>query len=78
MADPELLRAMQAAVAVAKANGIFLGGRADTPSYSVAYNGTGYRITCLKTVSLPCKGVIVCETDKLRTHFIACRADVKM
>ncbi len=74
MSDPELLRAMRGAVDAAKANGIFAGGRAETPSYSVAYNGTGYLITCGKAVELPCVGVIVCETDKLRTHFIACRA----
>ena len=46
MSDPELLRAMRGAIDAAKANGIFVGGRVDTPSYSVAYNGAGYLITC--------------------------------
>ena len=74
MSDPELLRAMRAAVTAARTNGSFAGGRVDTPTYSVAFNGVGYLVTCPRTVTMPCASVLVCETAHRYTHFIACRA----
>jgi hypothetical protein len=70
--DPELLHAMRAAVTVAKANGIFLGGRADTASYSAAFNGAGFLVTCVKPLAVPSGSVVVCETDSHCTYFLAC------
>ena len=70
MSDQELLDAMRAAVVVAKVNGVFQGGRVNTPSYSVAFNGTGYLVTCSKFLTVPFNTVMVCEGASLQTHFI--------
>ena len=49
----ELLHVMRGAVAVARDQRCFPSGRVDTPTYSVAFNGTGYTSshhTCARNV----------------------------
>jgi hypothetical protein len=80
MIDPELLHAMRGAVAGCK--GCFSSGRVVTPTYSVAFNGTGFLVTCARNVVAPRTSVLVCESETLLTHFIPFRenasAEIKM
>ena len=73
MVEAALVSAMQAALRGHDGT-LAHTARSTVGPYAVGFNGIGYLITCPSDKTLPCAGVVVCRTQHLVTHFVACKA----